>query len=220
MNGVILSVSCERTSPPRDQQQDEPQTDKVRIDTRMTQYRITAAIVARQNDSDSPPSDRPTSLSLVRCSETGGRPTTRPTAIGQERHDPDPEVDLRDDLRHVEHIEGGRRPDPHQSAAADDVGTQPILGQPARRRDDHVAADRRHAAVEHQVLVAGLEKSRRVGDFDLRAEQLAQEHRAHADRRIRLPDRLFRVHERRPAAERRAEKRANLPIRGVRPDAQ
>ena len=94
--------------------------------------------------------------------------------------------------RHVEHAERGRRPDAHQPGAADDVRPQRIFGQPVRRRQHHVAAERRHVADMHQVPVAGLEEPRRVEDVDLGAEDLAQEHRADADRQVRLADRALR----------------------------
>jgi len=85
----------------------------------------------------------------------------------------------------------------------------------ARRRHDDIATDRRHAAAEHQVLAIGLEESRRVGNVDLRSEDLAQEHRARTDRRVRIADHMLQVHKRRAPAERGADERANLPIRGI-----
>src|SRR5437762_3084105 len=132
-------------------------------------------------------------------------------AVGQEPERAAADVERRDGPRDVEHVERRRRPDAHQPEASYHVRPQRVLRAMVRRRDDHVAADRRHAAQHHQMLVA-LEEAGRVGDIDLHPQHFAEERRARAEGQVRVASGELRVHERGRAGERRADKRSNLAI--------
>ena len=80
-----------------------------------------------------------------------------------------------------------------------------------RRGHDHVAGDRRHAAPADEIL-AGLEEPGRIGNFDFRSKHFAEEHRADAERQIRIAGGALQIDERRSAAERRADKWTQLAV--------
>src|SRR5439155_14132264 len=96
--------------------------------------------------------------------------------------------------------------------AADDVRPKSILGQMARKRNDEVAGQRRYAAVDHQVLIAGLKEARSVAEIGLDSGDLPKEHPARSKDDARRAGRTVEIDEACAASERDPQPRLDLPL--------
>ena len=81
-----------------------------------------------------------------------------------------------------------------------------------RHCNDEVARERRRAALDDEVLIAGLKKAWSMGEVRLDPDNFTQKHPADPERQAGTADRMIGIDKRGVAAERHPERRFDLPF--------